>query len=170
MFIEFLKSIFVIIAVFGCFAGLGIGMYKAVEYIEDKTYAAKRRIEQIIIAISALHIILVFRGVSIFLVIYSLIIQYIFYTLLETYPNVQAYNPLFIIGSLLALGNHFMMLRAMIIGHNYLIEMVFSFLVFVWATPFCFFLSLSANDDALPVKGKKTNTLIKRIVKKFLEK
>lgn len=151
-------------------AGLGIGLYKAVEYIEDKTYAAKSKIEQIILVISLLHVILLFRGVNFFLIIYSLAIQGLFYTLLEIYPNISPGNPTFIVGSLMALGNHFLMLRAMIIGRHYLLEMIFAFIVFVWATPFCFFLSLSANDEALPIKGRKTNTWIGRFVKSITKK
>lgn len=170
MFYEFIKSVLLIITVFSFFSGLGICMYKAVEYIEDKTYAAKRKIEQIIMTISALHFLLLFRGVNFFLILYSLSIQYIFYSLLDSYPNVQPTNICFIVGTLMALVNHFLILRTMIIGRHYMVEMVFSFVVFVWCTPFCFFLSLSANDDALPVKGKKTNTLIKSFFVRVLQK
>lgn len=168
--LEFVKSIFIMCLILFGFAGLGLGMYKAVEYIEDRTFAAKRKIEQIIIIISILHIFLIIRGISIFLVIYSLIIQFLFYSLLETYPNIQPTNLYFIIGSILALGNHFLMLRAMILGKNYLIEMVVSFFIFVWCTPFCFFLSLSANDETIPLKERKTNTLIKSFVQRLIEK
>lgn len=167
---QFLKSIFIVFGLIGALAGLGVGLYKAVEYIEDKTFAAKKKIEQMVIAISIGHVLLIFRGVNFFLVLYSLIIQGIFYTLLEVYPNINPANPTFIIGSILALGNHFLMLRSLILGNYYFVEMIFIFVVFVWTTPFAFFLSLSANDEALPIKGRKTNTWIGRIVKQILSK
>lgn len=170
MFLEFIKSIALILILLATLTFLGIFLYKTVEYIEDKTFAAKVKIEQIIITISCLHILLIFRRVSFFLVIYSLVIQGIFYNLLQYYPNIQPSNPNFIIGSLMALGNHFLMLRSMILGNNYLVEMVLIFIVIVWCTPFCFFLSLSANDEALPVKGKKTNTWIGKMLGKVLNK
>jgi hypothetical protein len=166
----FLKSIFFIGALLCALIGLGVGLYKAVEFIGDRTFAAKKRIEQIMIAISIFHVLLILRGVNFFLVLYSLSIQYVFYTLLKPYPNIQPSNPVFIAGSVMALGNHFLMLRSMILGNHYMIEMVIGFLVAVWMTPFCFYLSLSANDMALPFKGRKTSTWIGRLIKNAIGK
>lgn len=170
MLLQFLKSIIIVICLISSLGFAGLGLYKAVEYIEDKTYAAKKKIEQIIITIAILHLFLLFRGVNFFLILYSLSIQGTFYTLLESYPNINPGNPTFILGSVMSLGNHFFILRAMILGKHYIIETLFSFVVFVWATPFCFFLSLSANDEALPTKGKKTNTWISSFVKRLTTK
>ncbi|EJW01846.1 hypothetical protein EDEG_03675 [Edhazardia aedis USNM 41457] len=165
-FLNILGGLLVFVTCIAALLAMAVGLYKAVEYIEDRTYAAKKKIEQIIIAISVAHIILLFRRVGFFIVIYSLVIQYIFYSLLEIYPYVQPTNLTFIVGSLMALGNHFLILRAMILNNNYLLEMIFAFLVFVWATPFCFFLSLSANDEAFPTTGKKNSTLIGKFIKR----
>jgi hypothetical protein len=148
--------------------GLVIGLYKAVEYIEDKTYVAKKYIGIIIKGMSISHTLLLFRGVSILVILYSLSIQYIFYILLEIYPDVCPSNPTFIVGTCMALGNHFLMLRTMINGKHYVIEMILVFIFIVWTTPFCFFLSLSANDETLPSKGKKTSTWIGRLMKKYV--
>ncbi|KAM0677780.1 hypothetical protein BDAP_001630 [Binucleata daphniae] len=171
MFIfDFIKSLFVICSLCVGLLALGIGLYKAVEYIEDKTFAAKKKIEQIIACICLFHVFMFFRNVGFFLIVYSLVIQYIFYSLLDIYPDIQPSNPSFICGSIMALGNHFFMLRSMILGNFYVLEMIVIFVVAVWCTPFCFFLSLSANDEALPTKGKKTNTWIKRIITKMIKK
>lgn len=168
--LDFIKSITVVCGLLVGLLSLGIGLYKAVEYIEDKTFAAKKRIEQIITSICLFHVYMFFRNVGFFLILYSLIIQYMFYTLLDPYPNIQPSNPVFLAGSAMALGNHFFMLRSMILGNFYVLEMVVIFILAVWCTPFCFFLSLSANDEALPMKGKKTNTWIKRIITKLVSK
>ncbi|KAM0673090.1 hypothetical protein GVAV_003436 [Gurleya vavrai] len=167
--LSFLKSISILFSMIAGLLAIAIGLYKAVEYIEDKTYAAKKRIEQIIIGVSLFHVILMFRGMSKLLLVYSLVIQYLFFSLLEIYPNIQPSNPTFICGSLMALVNHFLTLRCMILGNFYIVEMVLIFVFGVWSTPFCFFLSLSANDEALPVKGKKTNTWIKRFVSNIIK-
>ncbi|KAM0686844.1 erv26 superfamily protein [Conglomerata obtusa] len=167
---EFIKSISVLLGVMTGLLSLGIGLYKAVEYIEDKTFAAKKKIEQIIIGISIFHLYMLIRGVSKLILIYSLVIQYLFYSLLDIYPNIQPSNPVFIAGSVMALGNHFLMLKAMILGNYFVAEMIIVFVVGVWCTPFCFFLSLSANDEALPVKGKKANTWIKRFISNIIAK
>lgn len=167
----FLKSLFLILGSIGGLVGFGIGIVKAIDYIEDKAYAAKKHIEAIIQISAGLHVVLFFRGVSILQILFSLSIQYAFYCLLDIYPLVKMDNPYFIYGTLASLLNHFLVIR-LIFSKSvvYGTEIVFYFAL-VWITPFCFFLSLSANDEVLFVRGKpSSNTLIGSLLKKYLYK
>lgn len=168
MLLIFLKSIGILVGIVSSIVLLGAGMMRAVSYIEDKAYASKRRIDFIIKTICVSHIILWLRKVSIFVVLYSLIVQYLFYSLLESYPAFEPTNWFFIGGTAGALINHFLFLRELVVNRLGVIETVFYFIVFVWATPFCFFLSLGANDESFATRNKKRRTtLIGQLFKKI---
>ncbi|TBT96532.1 putative Erv26-like transmembrane adaptor protein [Hamiltosporidium tvaerminnensis] len=169
MFLIFLNSILILLGLIATIIGLAVGLYKAVQFIEDKTYAAKKRIENIITAVSIFHIFLILRKFSLFLVGFSLCIQFLFYSLLDIYPAILPTNIYFVVGSLMAVINHFLFLRALVKGDHYILEMIFYFIVVVWLTPFCFFLSLSANDETLPVKGTKTKTRAGELIKRLFD-
>ncbi|RVD92423.1 transmembrane adaptor Erv26 [Tubulinosema ratisbonensis] len=140
---------------------------RAVSFIEDRTYAAKRRIELIIKIISGLHSLLLLRNVSKLLILYSLIIQFVFFSLLEDYPAFLPTSPYFLGGTFGALINHFLFLRELVVDHINVLEAFVYFFLFVWATPFCFFLSLSANDESFAVKNRKRETFIGKLIKKI---
>lgn len=171
MLYVFFKSLLLIATSITSLLGLGLGIVKAIDYIEDKAYAAKKHIEAIIQVSAALHIILLFRGVPIFQILFSLSIQYAFYCILDIYPLVKMDNPYFIYGTIASLLNHFLVIRLIFAKPAvYGLEIVFYFAL-IWITPFCFFLSLSANDEVLFVKGKtSSNTLIGNFLKKYLYK
>lgn len=167
----FLKSLLLILGSIGGLIGLGIGIVKAIDYIEDKAYAAKKHIESIIQISAGLHIILLLRGVSIFQILFSLSIQYAFYCLLDIYPLVKMDNPYFIYGTIASLLNHFLVIRLLFSKPGIYGAEIVLYFALVWTTPFCFFLSLSANDEVLFVRGKASpNTIIGSFLKKYLYK
>lgn len=171
MMLVFVKSLFLIIGSIGSLLGIGLGIVKSIDYIEDRAYAAKKHIETIVQVSAGLHVVLLLRGVSFLQVLFSLSVQYSFYCLLDMYPLVKMDNPYFIYGTVASLINHFLTIR-LIFSRSvvYGMEVVFYF-VLIWVTPFCFFLSLSANDEALFVKGKtQSNTLVGNFLKKYLYK
>ncbi|KCZ74374.1 hypothetical protein H311_04661, partial [Anncaliia algerae PRA109] len=131
--------------------------------------AAKRRIELIIKIISALHVLLLFRGITKFLILFSLIAQFLFFSLLEDYPAFLPTNAYFLSGTICALINHFLFLRELVVNKLGVIETIIYFFVFVWITPFCFFLSLSANDENFAVKSKRRETFIGKFIKKIYQ-
>ncbi|KAL0265788.1 UNVERIFIED_CONTAM: hypothetical protein PYX00_011503 [Menopon gallinae] len=140
----------------------------AVAYIEDKAYAAKRRIDTTIKTICVAHILLWFRHVSVFIILYSLVVQYLFYSILDVYPAFEPTNWFFVGGTIGALVNHFLFLRELISNKLNVVEAVLYFVTFVWATPFCFFLSLGANDESFAVRNKKGRaTLMGNLFKKI---
>lgn len=167
----FFKSLFILAASVSGIIGFGVGIIKAIEYIEDKAYAAKKHIEKIIQVSALLHIILLFRGVSILQILFSLTIQYSFFCLLEAYPTIKMENPFFVYGSVASLINHFLVIRFLFTSKIRILEIVFHFLL-IWITPFCFFVSLSANDEVLIVSGdrKINNTFIGKILREYVYK
>lgn len=170
MILLFVQSILILLAISAVVILAALFLYQVVVYVEDHAMAAKKRIESIIAVVSALHLLLLLRSVSIFQIIFSLSIQYIFYNLLMKYPNFSATDPYFILGSAMALINHFLVLRLLILNY-WIWEVIAYFLVFVWTTPFCFYVSLSVNDDMfVPMRNAKRETLLGSVLKRVMAK
>jgi hypothetical protein len=164
----FFKSLFLVAAAVGGLLGIGLGIIKAIDYIEDQAYAAKKHIETIIQVSMGFHVIMLLRGVSIFQILFSLSIQYSFFCLLDLYPLIKMDNPYFIYGTVASLMNHFLVIRLLFQNNVLGLEIIFYFLL-IWITPFCFFISLSANDEVIFVKGKSSSsTLIGNFLKKYV--
>ncbi|KAF9764555.1 Testis Expressed Sequence [Nosema granulosis] len=170
MFGIFFKSLLILAGSIIGLLGVGLGIIKAIDYIEDKAFAAKKRIKQIMEVSMALHLYFLIRGGGLFHVLFSLSIQYSFYCMLDIYPIIKLDNPYFIYGTLASLINHFLVIRMLFYRDLYSLE-VMAFFLLIWITPFCFFISLSANDEVIVVKGKTTcNTLVGNLLKKIINR
>ena len=170
MIAEFLLSIFYLILGLGFIIGLVCTVWKSVIFIETRPHAAKKNITSLIHLVAILHIIPLIRGYSFKLLIYSELIVLIFYQLIYNYPDVQLDSPYFIIGTILTLINHFLFLRVLADNLYHPIEVVLYFCVFVWVVPFCFYLSLSANDMLIHEGGKKRETYLGKFFKQLVGK
>lgn len=165
MLLLFVQSVLILLLITTIIIAVALLLYHTVIYIEDHAIAARKKIENIILTVSVLHIFLLFRSVNIFQIVFSLSVQYIFYHLLLKYPNFGVMDPYLIVGTVLALVNHFLVLRLLILNY-WVLEVVVYFFVFVWLTPFCFYVSLSANDEVfVPVRNAKRETLLGRLMK-----
>lgn len=169
MLLLFFQSLGILLLISGGIIGCAIFLYKTVIYIEDHTMAFKSKLKDIIIFISLFHIILLLRGVNIFQLIYSVSIQFIFYNLYLKYPYFVISDPLLILGSIMALINHFLILRLLVFDY-YILEIITYFILCVWFTPFCFYVSLSANDELMTDlhKNKKVRTIIGNMIERVI--
>lgn len=170
MLFAFLRSIIFLILGFSTIVGLVACIYKSVLFIERKPHAAKKNIYLIIHTITILHLILLIRGYSKLLILFSLSIIFIFYQLMYNYPDVQIESPYFIIGTIMTLVNHFLFLRVLADNSHPVVEVLVYFIIFVWIVPFCFFLSLSANDMLIHEGIKKKETYLYKLLKGVTEK
>ncbi|KAF7682435.1 Testis Expressed Protein [Astathelohania contejeani] len=170
MFVLFLKSILALVLVSSIIIGGGIGLYRAVNYIEEHTYAAKHRISIVIRSIMAFHLIVLLRGLPLSITLFSLVVQAIFYQLLDSYPLIRPNDPYFVAGTVLAFINHFLFLKVLVKGYLSLLESGLYFIIGVWTTPFCFFLSLSANDEAIMTKERRNATWLGNIFKSVMRR
>ncbi|KAI5172678.1 hypothetical protein NEFER03_1734 [Nematocida sp. LUAm3] len=148
-------------------------LYKAIQYIEEYPNRAKEKIYYIIYGICAMHILLFFRGFSIFLIGFSIICQLLFFNLLEDYPNIETAGAGFIVAVTFTFINHMAFLSAMLKKKSGLFEIFLYFFVIVWTVPFSFFLSLTANDSVIVPPGSKKpirRTFAGKILDRILSK
>jgi hypothetical protein len=128
------------------------GMYYVAELIEEYTSIAKRIIRLILISVTTLNILLILFETQFTwtLCAIGLISNIIYFFILADFPVIGFLSPTFIFSMLLLVVHHYFAF-AFFNNHYYAFpEILAYFTIFVWIIPFCFILSLSANDYVLP--------------------
>lgn len=159
MTFAFLKiSIFFLLGI-AVLIGVGVGFIRLIDYFEENPYGSKELIRKIVYTSMALHILFLFTGMPILHILFSLAVQYCYNCLFNVYPFVRLEDPKFIAGLLGSLINYFLMLRFFTIYEKRILLFI-PYLCIIWATPICFFFSMTATEDALFIKkgGRKTKT------------
>ncbi|KAM0681177.1 hypothetical protein GINT2_000371 [Glugoides intestinalis] len=161
MALAYIKSFFILIFVILLLILLGVGIIKFIEYLEDNPYGSKELIQKVVYTSVALHVLLFISGMQILQLAFSLSIQYTYNCMFDSYPFIRPEDPKFIYGLIASLVNYFLMIRFVSMNSIRLIFILPYFLI-IWATPICFFFSMSATEDALFIKkgGKKTRTYV----------
>jgi hypothetical protein len=142
---------FVLIAV--CLTiSVAAGMYYVAELIEEYTTVAKRIIRLILIVITLLNILLAIFETEFTwtLSAIGIISNIIYFFILAEFPVIGFLSPTFLFSMLLLIIHHYFAF-SFFNNHYYSFpEILGYFTIFVWMIPFCFVLSLSANDYVLP--------------------
>ena len=137
------------------FSALSIacGLYLSSEWAEDNPSHARKACTYTLYLVLLAHPLLAFSGVGVGRLAVSAAFHCCYGTLLKRFPFV---NPL----SLSALGS----LSAVVVCHyvwfgffyeNYtpIFQVTGFFLLMIWSTPLCFFVSLCLESDAMPLAG-----------------
>lgn len=128
------------------------GMYYVAELIEEYTTVAKRIIRLILITVTCLNIFLTIFETQFTwtLCAIGLISNIIYFFILADFPVIGFLSPSFLFSMLLLVIHHYFAF-SFFNNHYYPFpEILAYFTIFVWIVPFCFVLSLSANDYVLP--------------------
>lgn len=159
MIIEFFKVSTILIFVAGLLICLGVGIIKLIDYLEENPYGSKDLIQKVVYTSIALHILFLVMGMPILQIIFSLTVQYSFNCMFDTYPFIKPEDPKFIYGVVGSLINYFLMIRFISLSSSK-VMMIIPYFLIIWASPVCFFFSMSATEDTLFVKkgGKKNKT------------
>ncbi|KAI4291320.1 hypothetical protein PAPHI01_0594 [Pancytospora philotis] len=165
MIYEFFRNSFLFVFVIALIIVFGIAVARFIDYIGDNTYAMKDTLQTVVYTVMGLHIYMMFIGMPLWHVLFSLSIQYAFNCFFEVYPVVKPEDPKFIYGVLASLVNHFLLIRMFIKNTSNLLNVALCF-VLIWATPFCFFFTMSAAEDFMFVDGSRrvTKTYFSRLV------
>lgn len=140
-------SFFVILAIL-CLVAISLGVIKLIDYLEENPYGSKDMIQNVVYASVALHILFLLSGMSYFQLLFSLSIQYCFNTMFDVYPLIKPEDIRFIYGAIGSLVNYFLMIRFISVQKLSLLTIIPYFII-IWATPICFFFSMSASEDNL---------------------
>ncbi|CAF3313040.1 unnamed protein product [Rotaria socialis] len=142
---------FIIIAI--CLTiSVAAGMYYVAELIEEYTTVAKRFIHFILITVTVLNILLLVLETQFTWTLCSIgvLSNIMYFFILGDFPFIGFLSPAFLFSMVLLIIHHYF---AFSFFNNYYYpfpEILAYFTIFVWIVPFCFVLSLSANDYVLP--------------------
>jgi len=141
---------YAIIAVFATVC-LATGLYYIAEFVEEHTVITRRVIKYSIGLILFIYILLlIFESLPFTALLVGIAAHILFYSLLKDFPFIELTNMKFIASSALSVINHLLWFWHFTKNYSPFNEIVSFFLICVWLIPFCFFVSLSANDNALP--------------------
>lgn len=159
MFFEFIKISLIFVFIVAAIIGVCVGTIRSIDYIEQNTYAAKNKIQNIIYFSMGCYAFFLFKGMPLWQLLIGLAVQYTFHCLMATYPAIKPEDMRFLGGVLGSLVNHFLMIKFFFEKSGSVFLIIFAFTI-VWLTPFCFFFSMSATDDLLFIKnpGKPVKT------------
>ncbi|KAL6934035.1 related to Protein SVP26 [Hanseniaspora guilliermondii] len=157
---------------------LASGLYYISEIIESKTVYTKKVLSKLVFGIVGTYVLLMFvDGLPIKLCLFSMFSHLIYYKNLDKFPFINLKNMYFILSIILVFLNHYLWFSFFNkpetippqyrydpnykVKPRYNFPQVASFFgLLVWLVPFALFISLSANDLALPVSSEgshKTN-------------
>ena len=128
------------------------GMYYVAELIEEYTTVAKRIIRLLLIIVTSLNILLILfeSDFTWTLCLIGLISNVIYFFILSDFPVIGFLSPTFLFSMVLLVIHHYFAFSFFNYHYYPFPEILAYFTIFVWIIPFCFVLSLSANDYVLP--------------------
>jgi hypothetical protein len=115
-----------------------------------------------ILFVLVLHVLMaVLEEFPLPLIALGLVSHATYFTLLKRFPTIVVTDPKFIASCVLAVSSHVLWFRHFTSADTYypFSEILAFFLFCVWIVPFGFFVSLSANDTALPHVGSAGDLL-----------
>lgn len=137
---------------------IAAGMYYVAEVIEEYTSVAKRVIRGILLIITLLNVSLIFFESQFTWTLWAigLLSNLLYFFILADFPVIAFLSPTFLSAMLLLIVHHYFAFS--FFNHHYypFPEILAYFTLFVWLMPFCFVLSLSANDYVLPQYAEPT--------------
>ncbi|KAF9929639.1 erv26 super protein [Mortierella alpina] len=156
---------------------LACGLYYLAELVEEYTVLTKKIIKGLTLAVVVLHLSLwLLDGLPFTKIMFSLACHGVYSMNLANFPYINLLSFPFIASCALVLIDHFMWFQYFS-RHYYNFMSIASFFgICVWMIPFAYFISLSANDNALPSFDKsqdnrqKKNGILKSVFGVFLNR
>ncbi|KAK3806288.1 MAG: DUF396-domain-containing protein [Benniella sp.] len=156
---------------------LACGLYYLAELVEEYTVMTKKVIKGLTLTVVVLHLSLwLLDGMPFTKIMFSLGCHAIYSLNLANFPYISLLSAPFLLSCVLVLVDHFMWFQHFS-HHYYSFMSIASFFgICVWLIPFVYFISLSANDNALPSFDKsqdnrqKKNGLLKNLFGSLLNR
>ncbi|CAO3684164.1 unnamed protein product [Umbelopsis vinacea] len=137
-----------------CFVVLSLacGLYYLAELVEEYTVYTKKIIKYATATVVFIHVCLwIFDRKPFLQIIFSLGCHGVYSMNLQTFPFISLTSPAFLASCVLVLIDHFVWFQYFTRHYTPFMDIAAFFGVCVWLIPFAYFISLSANDNALPL-------------------
>eukprot|EP01125_Pyxidicula_operculata_P020200 TRINITY_DN7427_c0_g1_i1.p1 TRINITY_DN7427_c0_g1~~TRINITY_DN7427_c0_g1_i1.p1 ORF type:complete len:200 (+),score=22.00 TRINITY_DN7427_c0_g1_i1:42-641(+) len=135
-----------------CFATvcLACGLYYFAELVEEHEKTAKKFIRYSIYVVFVAHVFVWFEGFPFLCILSGLITHFVYYKLLDQFPNIKLTNILFIIACVFFIISHTLWFNHFTSVYYSFEDVLGFFILCVWSVPFSFFISLSTDETTLP--------------------
>ncbi|KAI7865514.1 transmembrane adaptor Erv26 [Spinellus fusiger] len=140
-----------------CFVVLSLacGLYYLTELVEEYTAYTRKVIKAMTATVMAVHILLLFDNLPFFHILFSLFCHCIYSLNLKTFPWIDLLSLPFLGSCLLVLVDHFLWFKYFTMHYRPFMDITAFFGICVWLIPLTYFISLSANENSLPMSGIK---------------
>lgn len=175
MFIQVLAVLGTVTGFIAITLSVAAGLYYFSEIIEENLQLTKRFLQKSIYIISSILVLLfLFDGFPFKLTLFTLFSYYIYSLNLKKFPNIELSNPIFILSCFLAFLNHYLWFNHF--NNPYIpsiderlspdfkppyypsfTEIASFFGICIWLFPFALFISISSNENGLPISTNDTN-------------
>ncbi|ORY21711.1 DUF396-domain-containing protein [Neocallimastix californiae] len=140
-----------ILALLFVILSLACTLYYLAELVEENTVMTRKVIKYSIWTVMIIYVLVwLFDGLPFLRVAFSIFCHLIYSISLNEFPDIQFSSPSFIFSCVLVIVDHFVWFNYFTKYYFPFNEIVCFFGICVWAVPFEFFISLSANDNTLP--------------------
>jgi hypothetical protein len=157
------------LAVLGAVLCLSCGLYYAAELAEEHSVLTGRLLGHATKGVVAGHVVLWLDGFPFGRCLTGVLCHGVYAWLLNDYPRLELSSPAFLLAVVAFLVAHYSWFSFLAGGGGPFLPFVNSlgfFAVFVWLVPFSLFVSLSINDNELPLgahQAPRSSSLFKRL-------
>lgn len=125
--------------------------FLSAEFVEEYTVLTRKIIKNVTGVVVAIHILLwMFDDFPFWRIIFSVMCHGVYTLNLKTFPFISLTSIQFIASCVLVLIDHFLWFQFFTSHYYVFIDIAAFFGICIWLIPFAYFISLSANDNALP--------------------
>lgn len=175
MFIQLLAIFGSVLAFISITLSVAAGLYYVSELIEENLQFSKRFLNKLIIIISIINLLLcLFDNLPIKITLFTLFSNFIYRINLKKLPNINLTNPIFLFSCILAFLNHYFWFKYFNnpyiptiderLDPNFKLpyypsftEIASFFGICIWLLPFSLFISISSNENGLPISNDNLN-------------
>ncbi|CEP12590.1 hypothetical protein [Parasitella parasitica] len=136
-----------------CFVVLSLacGLYYLAELVEEYSVYTKKVIKWMTACIISLHVLFwIFDGLPFFHLAFSIFCHCVYSLNLKNFPFISLSSIQFLSSCVLVFADHFLWFNYFTKHYKPFMDIAAFFGLCVWLVPFAYFISLSANDNALP--------------------
>ncbi|KAG2209304.1 hypothetical protein INT46_003973 [Mucor plumbeus] len=136
-----------------CFVVLSLacGLYYLAELVEEYSVYTKKVIKWMTAFIISLHVLFwIFDRLPFFYLAFSIICHCVYSLNLKNFPFISLTSIPFLSSCVLVFVDHFLWFNYFTTHYKPFMDIAAFFGLCVWLVPFAYFISLSANDNALP--------------------
>ncbi|KAK9874676.1 hypothetical protein WA026_005496 [Henosepilachna vigintioctopunctata] len=155
-FLSVITYIAIFVQIIFATVAVASGLYYLAELVEEFSSVAKKFITWMNTTVTVLFILLwLLEGFPSIMVFCGVLAQISHFVILKNFPYVNFFSPGFIAAVIFIIINHLLAFKHFADVYYTFSEVLSYFTLFLWMVPFSLFVSLSANDNVLPITADR---------------